>query len=429
MRRKILLFTFVLALALAPLNGALAQEGEGPWCGELAQADCDMLIANAKAMAELWSYTYDTEMTYGMTIEDEPMEIVFTSDGTLAYDKEEVDAVVNEVLDMTLRQVLELTKDPKALWTTGLGYAERVLKAPSADVNLKLVLPAEMVGGSPFTADINLVMVDGVLYGKSFLLAMMGLEADQWVSVDLVGGMYQIAEALQDPALLENLMSGISGKSSGMPMAAPSAEMPGVEMPMGGGAGQDIMAKIQELISAPYWKTMDSPEFKTKTVLVTRLEDAEAGGVAVAVFETKVDMAAMAATEEFQQAFKDIFAVTGAGLSPEQIDAMVPVLLDMLNSMEITLTKMIGLEDHFTYGYEASWSLAVDTKAIVGAIVEEEMSEEAMEALTPQAYDFNVKTTFSGHNQEPDVSPPDAEKVVPIQKLIEMMSQPPETTK
>lgn len=169
---------------------------------------------------------------------------------------------------------------------------------------------------------------------------------------------------------------------------------------------------------------MDTPEFMAQVETITRLVDTEIDGVAVAVFEDQVDMAAMVASEPFQQAFSDLFDLFSQDASPEEIEALKPIILDMIASMNMSSTQAIGLEDHFTYSVDISWEMTVDPQAfIMAAVPENERGEIPEEALAVQTQTFEFHQEIRDHNQPVMVTPPPAENVISL--LAMLMGGPP----
>ncbi len=410
--KKSLLLVLALLIALIPAGGVLAQKDKEPFCGDLPAEDCDLLKANRAAMNDLWSVTYDLGMNVDITIDEESMAFELVSGGAIAYDKAALDTIAEEVLDTTIGDILALLKEPEALIDTVADYTERGILAPEGEVNFELVLPAEATGGMAFPLDLSLKKIEGKVYASTFLLSFMGLEPDTWVEVDLLEILDQAVAAVKDPSFGEGMMSGFGPMRSDDEGRAPAIP------PMDNGPGGDFFGQWQALMQKPYWKAMDSPEFQAKILKIERLEDAEVAGTAVAVFQTTVDFGAMVETEEFQMAFKDImsFTMSAPEMEAEEMDAMAEAILEMLKDITLTSTKMIGLDDAFTYGYSFDYHQTFDVAAFV-----ESMGEDTDEVdMGAQEYSFSVQNTLTNHNQELQLEVP--ENTVTLQELTEMTS-------
>jgi hypothetical protein len=413
---KILRMLFTLLITLMPMASVSAQ-AEEVFCGTLSAADCDILQANHLADAGLTSMTYELQMTMSVLQASaaEPESFAISSAGTVSYDKADLDAMTDEILNTTIGEVLELLDNPDTLVDRIVGYLERLATAPTAEVAVEVVLP-EGIEEDIQSLSVDFKMTDGVIYVTSPLLETTDLPPDTWVSLDLVEVVNMLVELLQNPAFVEGMTSGMGGVTTfpapTTPEGSPAADM------------QALFARIAEIANAPYWEEMDSPEFMAQVEAITRLADTEVDGIPVAVFEGRVDMAAMAASESFQQAFSDLFDLFAEDISPEEREALKPIILDMLAGMEITSIQAIGLEDHFTYSVDVSWAMTVDPQAFVTAVVpEDERGDIPEDALAVQTQTFEFHQEIRDHNQPVVVTPPPAENVISL--LAMLMAGPP----
>jgi hypothetical protein len=410
--KKILQVLFVLMIALMPMAGVSAQADE-VFCGTLAAADCELLRANRVADAGLTSLTYELHITMSVVQPPgaQPQILAISSAGALSDDKADLDAMTDEILNTTIGEVLKLLDNPDALIERVVGYVERLAKAPTAEVHVEVLPEGIEEGVQNLSADFK--MTDGVIYVTSPLLAAVNMPPDTWVSLDLVEVTNKLVAQLQDPAFVEGMMSG--GVTA---LPAPATPVMGGEGPPAA-EGQAMFAKIAAIANAPYWDEMASPEFTAKFVTLTRLADTEVDGVPVAVFEDRVDMATLVASDPFQQAFSDLFDLFAQGASPEELEALKPVILDMIAGMETGGTRTIGLEDHFTYSVDVSWSMTLDPKAFVSAVAPEgEATASPEQPLAVQTQTFEFHQEIRDHNQPVVVTPPPAEKVISLLATI-----------
>jgi spore coat polysaccharide biosynthesis protein SpsF (cytidylyltransferase family) len=96
----------------------------------------------------------------------------------------------------------------------------------------------------------------------------------------------------------------------------------------------------------------------------------------------------------------------------------------MIAGMEIASTQVIGLEDHFTYSVDVSWTMTVDPQAFVTAVVpEDERADIPEDALAVQTQTFEFHQEIRDHNQPAMVTPPPAENVISL--LAMFMAGPP----
>ena len=441
MSRKPLLLIATLALLMLPLSIASAQTpGSTAYCGDLDAADCEILQANAVAVVEdLRSVTFGSEFELEILTDDELTLLMgFGLDGSFDVGAEEFEAIGNDVLDTTLREMLAWLDDPDAVLETGLGYTERALIAPAGNLAFRLDLAASgQPPIPPITGEARIV--NGVIYLSSPLLSLQGIPMGSWLSLDLIEGMYITADLLQDPEFWTSLGSN---PDEMMMLEPEETEEPGSETgevppqaPPGDDAGRDMdtgelidsvftiietvnfVNQIVEIINAPYWEETDQPEFSEQFIFVQRLDDDTIDGTDVAVFETTFDMAALVETEPFQQAFNDIFPLTTGDLTRAQRRAMQPVILEMIAETEMVQTQAIGLEDFLTYDFDFSWSMDTDLPGIVEALTGE--FDEDVPAQT-QNFSFNIRT--SGFNDPIDVETPDPDRVISV---IDVAMNPP----
>ncbi|GAB4463883.1 MAG: hypothetical protein Kow00120_30160 [Anaerolineae bacterium] len=395
MTRRLLIAVLALLMVAAPASGALAQWTDAPFCGDLAPEDCDLLVANVAAMRELASATYTLEMTSTATAEEETFSFVFNSEGALAYNKADMDALKEEVLDTTVREALALMRDPEALGDRVLGYVERVLLAPSADMSFEVVLPEAAMGGmAGATLTARVIMVDGVVYFTSPLIDTLmaaGEDAveETWFSLDLMRLKDMAVEWLEGPAFAARMDAIRDAMRAGrLPMPA-MRDFPKM---------QRMMARMAAFMSAPYWETFRSDEFLATFVSVARLDDAMVDDVPVAVFEMTLDFGALAETETFQEFMADymrLFAFAGGAPSgAPEMETMLPAMMAMLKGTTMTYTQAIGLEDALTYVVDMRYTAEVDPAAMSEAMGETPGNIEV--ASVTQAVTMSL--TLGDHN-------------------------------
>ena len=406
-----------LMLALGP--GVVAEENV--FCGDLPTADCDLLMANATTMNALDSVVYDLDFGFGGIMDEgEPIEFVFTSNGTVFLGHEEINRVKNEVLDTTIRQILEMVEN-EAFVEHVVDLTERVLMAPAVDMDLALTIMVDNSDG-PTSFNAQIKYVDGTLYLTSPMLAMAmpGFEPGQWLGVELVRGLHMVVEMMQDPALLEGIFSGAGGGFGGFPNA------PGgpADVGMGGGDFENFFGQISALANADYWKKMETAEYEAQFTQMVRREDEMIGSTPVAVYQTLLDFGKMVETEQFQQSFHDILVLQTQmqGLEPAQAEALVPIIMDMVAEMDMEFIEKIGIEDHYTYSISATWALTINPADFVAAFAnEDELAEIPQEELPPMDLEYYFTLALNDHNQPVKIDAPE-DFVSVIDMMIGMMT-------
>ncbi len=132
-------------------------------------------------------------------------------------------------------------------------------------------------------------------------------------------------------------------------------------------------------------------EAEQSTMTITRLPDSELNGVAVAVFESSIDMNALLAQQDMSAMADD----------PNQ--AMLLELMQGLEFQAMTAKQYIGLADHYTHGMDLSLQMSYPNEE--GAIVN-------------TALDLSL--TLSAFDEPVEVELPEDAMVLPLAMMMQM---------
>jgi hypothetical protein len=317
-------------------------------CGDLAQADCDLLNESRAAMEELTSassrFQFDADLSSLLNLS--------TENRTLGYTQETRFAVEPEVLE-AMRAVGEMDADALAAqFADEQAFTDFIVQivlntdleqtlavdlsgslADSISAQTGIALPPELI--------LQYALVDGILYLQleqvAELIPALGF-LDGWVGFDLPSAIALFAEngTLQLPEDLQEFQAGLI--------------VPGIAM-----TGMGALSEDQE--SAMF------DEHKT----VIRLSDSEIDGTPVAVYATTLDLVGLLTDPDVQSWLIDLFGedlMAALGVSKENPGGM-PVLLAiagpmLFNELDYSIRQSVGIENAYLYHNEVtfSWDLS-----------------------------------------------------------------------
>ncbi len=334
-----------LILLLAAAAGALADASEGVYCGDLAQADCQILLENADLMNALNSLAFDASMD--MRLDGaEPMRLAGRVHGAFGFDDESLRALEDMSAQMSIADLTALVD----------------LALTSAKARLSIEMSGAAVEDS-FDLDLDLLLQDGVLLlGAEALEAMTGesMEGLAGIGVDLNGAIDLVLAEAGDLSMLDE----------SAPMTDESAM-------------QAIEAEAEAAMS------------------VRRLADSEVNGVAVAVFETVIDVNALLSMPLVAQ-----MVATSGGLENAQ---SIDETLNSIHFANMSSREYIGLQDRYTYRIDMTMdmtmTLAEGDQALDGALA------------------LDMLVDLSGFDQPVELSMPEDVFVIPLAMMMQMSEQ------
>ena len=333
---------FAIFLALAASLGALADSTEGVYCGDLPAADCQILQDSAEAMNELNALAFDANMTMSFDF-GETMDLAGRVYGAFEFDEESIEAIEDMSAQLSMANLNALV--------------DMVLTSAKANLSIEM---SGVAADEAIDLDLDLRLKDGVLLlGAEALEAMTGesMEGMEGFGIDLNGALEAVLAESDD---LSSLDEGASIHDDSAMKAAEAA-----------------------------------------ATSVKRLADSEVNGVAVAVFETEVDVNALLSMGVVEQAV----AASGGLESGESMEA----LLDSINFRALSTREYIGLDDRYTYRIDMKMDMTMTlddgAEAIDGALV------------------MDMRVDLSDFNQPVAVEIPEDIFVFPLTMMMQMGEQ------
>jgi hypothetical protein len=356
--KKLLLITLVAILALIPAGTLFAQSDSVPsvHCGDLAEADCELLTESRAAMEGLTAaaslFQFDADLSSLLNLPSE--------NGALGYTQETRFVVEPEVLE-AIQTVSEMDADALAAhFSDSQAFTDFIMQlvlntdleqtftldlsgdlADSISTQVGMDLPPELM--------LQYALVDGILYLQleqvAELIPALGF-LDGWVGFDVSSAITLFAEdgTLTPPENLEEFQAGLI--------------VPGIAMTGMGALGEDQESAMFD-------------EHKT----VVRLGDSEFDGTPVAVYATTLDLVSLLTDPDVQSWLIDLLGedlMASLGMSKENLGAM-PMLLAMagpllFNELDYSILQSVGIEDAYLYYNEVTfnWDLS-RLRTMVGA--------------------------------------------------------------
>ncbi len=331
--------SLILAALLSALISLLPAQAkdESRFCGDLSAEDCQMLQANAQAMDAVHSLAF----AGAMSMEAAPeglIELAGSGSGKIEFDADAMASLSEMSAEMLTANYSQA--------------AELLLTTSKADVSFALSGSLE---GEAFEMELSLLLKDGVL-----LLGAGAMEA-----------------------LTGESMTG---------MAAFGLDLNGAIADMLGG----------EMTSMPepgYAEDMSDLEAAATTI--SRLPDSQVNGVAVAVFETQLDLESLFA----MMCGADMLAAEGDELARQAAEDFC----DAISAMTVTAREYIGIDDAYTYRMDAAMEMA--------------MAGESLGLQSETAIAMRMDFTLSGFNEPVEVEIPEDAMIFPLAMMLQMNEQ------
>ncbi len=372
----------IFMILLLVLGGATAAQDmmDFAYCGDLPEADCDLLKAAQEASSTLTSGTTQMEMNLSVSnIPDAPFdELAFTlaGDGTFAIDPDLMETMT------ALQANPAQFADPMA----SMEMMGDLLGGFAGDLNLTLTIPpalAAMASGAtdqsiPEELSVSLRLVDGFGYVNLDSVAAAlppdaGIPAG-WLGIDLVAAM--------------DLVMGQMGALGDMDM-------------MDTEAMESYMSAFQD------------PDVFAEFLAVERLDDVDVMGQAAAVFRMTFDYGAFFRSELFtsmMQAQMDMMASMGGGdISSEEMDEVMAMLAPMFDNINLVILETIGLDDNYVHIVDVNldWDMADFMMAI---------DPEAEGPAPVIAFDMSVQN--GNFNDALTITAPEDATIFPIEAML-----------
>ena len=401
-----LLAMLILSIAmLLPGGGSLEQREvpplPPPFCGELAEADCQLLADAQELMAGVESMTMALQMDAAMRgipdVPDEDLMFGMTMDMTVHLDP----AFNEQMRALAMSGPEELLAAQDELTQMVVDFYNKL----AMDMDMEMVLPgaflqaleAEEDVALPGTMAMQQRMVDGYVYVNMDALAEsipeLGAEMaadgiEGWIGFDFVGQ-------------LEQQMSG----------AAPVPNASTVESMQMGMAFNQMMADdtIRSLLD-PY-------------VTVERLADEARDGMPVAVFRTSFDLASMVSNPDFTRMLREaadaMVAASGETVDQQELGTGllgVQMLANILaRSFEFEVVQVVGIEQPYLYDYGMAMEMDLSGLITLAAMSGEELPAELRSAKP--IFVLNMDASYADYDSAPAVEVPEGAQIIPLDSM------------
>ncbi len=360
---------FVVFLLLLTFTGSVLAQADMVYCGELAEADCQILTESAEVMGNLESAVFhlDLNMSFDDTsTEGDAFGLRLYGDGTFAIDPAQA-----EILNYSPGDWLENMDALPEL-------VESAIRSISTDMSIIIEAQDTMFGenADPSYVALDLILADG--FGYINLDKLMGEDdfgymPSGWQGLD-IAQLYRLA--------LEN------------------------QMDMMGDAFTDSALDLSAWNSMPYMQ-------------VERLDDQEIAGQSVAVFQNTLDIAGYFDTPEvrdmFHEALRDSLDLPDFDVDP---DTLLDAYVELFTDMDVQITQAIGLEDHYVYQFGMSivWTPKISTFA-------EALNEPLLPSEEDMAYEMILDLTvdLSQFGDAPLAVAPEDATIIPLNMLLPYM--------
>lgn len=406
MRSKVASLLLVVLMVLASFVPALAQSE--PFCGDLDAADCDLLTAATENMMEVASYKASAAYSAilvgipGLPLSEAAVDVAV--DGAFSYSEEALAAAAELALVQGQEDVANLMAESPELFVDFYnGWAFDMVIALMMSDDLAAALSADAGIEIPSALSVPLILKDGILYVDvtevaPFIDGMQEMKG--WLGFELGG----VIEAAAEQGVFEQAAASMDPEA----MASAGAMDPAT------------MAALMGMQAA-----LGDPTAFEKFMTITRSDDDEIDGAAVAVFVTKLDLLAFISSPEFVELVKSL-ATSGAlgadALSAADVDQamqmlgmMGPMLFQGLTSEN---TTAVSIDEPNYLVAEASlfsWDLTslLQMAAMSGAIPADQMPSGV------SLVEFSTSVVNSEIGEEQTIEAPADAMVIPAEAMMQ----------
>jgi hypothetical protein len=392
----VVVLVFLLLCSAVP---AFAQDLPEPFCGNLSEDDCGILVSAQEAALEVGSGVYNSEINFqlagvpGLPVEEISFNV--TQDASYAVDP----ALMAELAAMQMMSAEEMAENMEAMVDLMLNLYATL----SYDGEMNLTLPEDIAAllsaqaGIDIPEEIRLQIrvVDGYGY--------LNLE-------DLVpfAQSPEDAEQLQGWAGLDLLTLMKAGLQEGMQEGATDSFSSGF------GMGNFLNSEEGRAMIEPY-------------LIVSRDRDDTVGDQDVAVFTNKVDVGKFVGSPLFRDLVISQLDVINEAADTNLTEQEVTEMLTMLTfvgpmlftGLDFHTTQAIGLEDFYTYRSDFVFNWDLSSLVGVARMVDSngEMGLSAMMGDVAPVISLEVATDASDHNNVPEITAPEGAQIIPPDAL------------
>lgn len=400
-----LVATIVLSVALWWPGGGMAQSElpplPPPFCGELAEADCQ-LLADAQ---ELMRGVSSMNMTLGLDANLSGIPEVADGDLTFGLNMDmtmHTDPALNATMsEMTARPPQELLASMDEFSAFVVEFYETLGMRMEMEMALPGLLRDAIEADEgvilPDLITVNVRMVDGYAYidmdalAASFPDMQADLAAegiDGWIGVDFAGQM-------------EREMRGAA-------TAPDVSTLQSMQMSMA--FNQMMLDETIRSLLDPY-------------IIVERLADEERDGVAVAVFRTTLDLGELVANPDFTQLLRQaadaLVAAAGEEVDAQELGTGImgaQLLANMLaRAAEFEIVQTVGLDAPYTYDNNVFMQLDLSGLLTMLAMSGEDLPDELRNAKPIFTFDMNA--SYSDFDAAPAIEIPENVEILPLDSM------------
>lgn len=393
----ILLLVFLLVFSAVP---AFAQDLPEPFCGDLSEDDCEILVSSQDAMVEVGSGTYNSEINFmvagipGLPVEELAFDL--TQDATYSLDPE----LVAQLAEMQAMAPEEMMEDMEAMFDlllevyATLGYAGDMNLTMPEDVAALLSAQANV----PIPEEIHLQVrvVDGYGYLNLEDLAAFAPEADGlegWAGIDIL--------SLMKMGLQESMQQGAMDSAQMGPMAS-------------FGVGNFLTSDEGRAMIEPY-------------ISVERLRDTDIEGQDAAVFQSTFNVGTFVASPLFRDLIisqlDTINQLSETQLTEQEVTEALTMLSFvgpmLFTGLDFHTAQTIGLEDFYVYQNEFVFNWDLSSLVAVARMVDSDgaMGLSAMMGDVSPVINFEVLTDASEHDSAAEITAPEDAQIIPLEAL------------
>lgn len=395
----------LLSVALWWPGNAIAQNDfpplPPPFCGELAEADCQLLADSQDWMR------YVSSMNMSLTLNSSLAGIPDIADEELIFDMNmamtmQLDPALNEAMrDIATRSPEELLLSSEEFGALVVDFYETLGMSMDFEMALPWLLIEAIEADEgvllPETIAMSVRMVDGYAYidMDKFAEMMPDLRAEMeaegvtgWIGIDVAS---QIRQEVNQPGAASD-MSAVDSMQASMVFNQLMAD-------------ETIRALLE-----PY-------------VTVERLADEMRDGEPVAVFSTSLNLTRMVANPDFTRLLREaadmLIATSGEPVDEQELGMGIlgiQMLTNMLaRSFEFEVLQVVGVDTPYLYDQDIFLQLDLSGLLALAAMSGEELPEELRGAMPVFTFDMNA--SYSDFDAAPAVEKPEGAQILPLDSL------------
>lgn len=404
--KNLLMLLLLLLLTLTSTTAALAQAADlpAPFCGELADDDCDLLADSQAAMLDVQEMTTSTQIDLLVAgIPDLPLEEVSLSvaqDSVIAMDP----TVIQELTQLQASLQSADASDMDTIMEDYMALVVDLYSTLGLDSEVTIILPediaallSEQAGGIAVPEEITLQirLTEGFIYVNldDLAAAIPELEAmEGWFGLDIA-------------TFMSDMLEQASAEASASDMAS---------LQMGMGAGSMLNSEAVRGLLEDF-------------VNVERLDDDTIDLQDVAVFSTTFDFGGFIASEGFQTLIREnldlINQMADTSVTEDELDEVMLGLRflgpSLFQDLEFEILQSIGLEDNYIYQTETHF--AWDLKTLMALAAMADGGRREMPDVAP-VINFDLMQESGDFNDAPEIEAPEDAQIIPLEALEEGMN-------